>query len=202
MIKIAWCKILVIKWMKDSCDSKAIEISECRVGNDITEIYWDEGKSPWNACSIGPAFILYRNRPRLFKKKPRLNVFYDNKATLLSILEYEKHIQIIISFVPISFDTELILQYLKLSIWKSPFVIMNLYFVPCIYVRKPGSRLWLEELQELSWEANHLSILIVIQVMRNIFEIDFPEQEMFMQNAFDSSLANIKNESNPFLSNI
>jgi hypothetical protein len=37
--------------------------------------------------------------------------------------------------------------------------------------------------------------LIVIQKMRNPFEIDFPEREIFRQNMLDHSLVNVQNES-------
>jgi hypothetical protein len=52
---------------------------------------------------------------------------------------------------------------------------MNLRFIHCIYIRKLRSRFWLEEPQELRLEPSPFQFLIIVQKMRNQFEIEFPE---------------------------
>jgi hypothetical protein len=79
---------------------------------------------------------------------------------------------------------------------RSRIVITNLSFLPCIYIRKLRSQFWLEEFEELRWESNRIEsnpfqLLIIVQKMKNLFAIDFPEPEFLTQNTLDYILMNV-----------
>jgi hypothetical protein len=74
---------------------------------------------------------------------------------------------------------------------RSRIVILNLRFLPCIYIRKLRSQFWLEEFEELRWESNFFQFLIIVQKMKNLFAIDFPEPEFLTQNTLDYILVNV-----------
>jgi hypothetical protein len=83
--------------------------------------------------------------------------------------------------------------------WGFHIIVINIRFVSCILIHMRMFILWLEELQELRWKSNPFHFLIIVQQTRNPLEINFPEQEIFIQNTFDCTLANAQNASNPFL---